>query len=75
MTDSDYGGEDGGGEGGGLLNYKGIYFNDDPNSKFTDPVTGAHFEFKDMCARLNQVVKWRRAMEKQILSSLMPKEK
>ena len=41
------------GEGeGDLMNYKGIYFNDDPNSKFTDPETGAHFQFRDMCQRL-----------------------
>ena len=50
------------------MNYKGIYFNDDANSKFTDPETGAHFAFKDMCARLNYVLKWRRQMEKQILN-------
>ena len=30
-------------EEGDLMNYKGIYFNDDPNSKFTCPETGAHF--------------------------------
>ena len=56
------------------MNYKGIYFNDDPNSKFTDPETGAHFAFKDMCARLNHVLKWRRQMEKQILNQLLPKQ-
>ena len=38
------------------MNYKGIYFNDDPNTKYTDPVTGAHFEFRDMCKRLNKVL-------------------
>lgn len=43
VADSDSGGE------GDLMNYKGIYFNDDPNSKFTDPETGAHFQFRDMC--------------------------
>ena len=67
MADSDSGGEHDG-EGGGLMNYKGIYFNDDPNSKYTDPETGAHFAFKDMCARLNYVLKWRRQIEKQILN-------
>ena len=39
-------------EEGDLMNYKGIYFNDDPNSKFTCPETGAHFQFRDMCQRL-----------------------
>ena len=38
------------------MNYKGIYFNDDQNSKYTCPVTGAHFEFKDMCNRMKKVV-------------------
>ena len=47
VADSDSG--DGEGD---LMNYKGIYFNDDPNSKFTDPETGAHFQFRDMCQRL-----------------------
>ena len=47
MADSDTEGE------GNLLNYKGIYFNDDPNSKYTCPRTGAHFEFNDMCNRLD----------------------
>lgn len=50
-SDNDYGNE-GKNEEGGLLNYKGIYFGDDPNTKYTDPETGAHFEFKDMCKRL-----------------------
>ena len=44
VADSDSG--DGEGD---LMNYKGIYFNDDPNSKFTCPETGAHFQFRDMC--------------------------
>ena len=64
-SDNDYGNE-GKAEEGGLLNYKGIYFGDDPNTKYTDPETGAHFEFKDMCKRLTQVVKWRREYEQKI---------
>ena len=50
------------------MNYKGIYFNDDPNSKYTCPVTGAHFEFKDMCNRLKKVVQWRVIFENKLLS-------
>ena len=50
----------------GLMNYKGIYFNDDPNNKYTCPVTGAHFEFNDMCDRLNLILKLRRAHEQKI---------
>ena len=37
------------------MNYKGIYFGDD-NQKYTDPETGAHFDFGDMCRRLNRVL-------------------
>ena len=69
VADSDSG--DGEGD---LMNYKGIYFNDDPNSKFTCPDTGAHFQFRDMCQRLQQVLKWRKAMEKQIHNQLMLKQ-
>jgi hypothetical protein len=42
-----------------LINYKGIYFNDDPGQKQTDPETGAHFIFKDMCRRLQFVLEKR----------------
>jgi len=44
-------------KGGGeeLLNYKGMYFNDDTGNKNIDPTTGAHFLWKDMCMRLNKV--------------------
>ena len=38
-------------------NYKGIYFNDDPGQKYQDPETGAHFEYRDMCRRLNTLIK------------------
>ena len=53
-------------EAGKLMNYKGIYFNDDPNAKYTCPKTGAHFAFHDMCDRLNQVIKWRKVYEQKI---------
>lgn len=48
------------------MNYKGIYFEDDPNNKYTCPKTGAHFEFNDMCNRLGQVIKWRKVYEQKI---------
>jgi hypothetical protein len=51
-----------------LMNYKGIYFNDDPNSKYTCPVTGAHFEPEDMRRRLKKVVAWRRVYEQNLAS-------
>ena len=43
-----------------LMNYKGIFINEEPKigqDKIADPVTGAHFEFKDVCKRLNQVIR------------------
>lgn len=33
-------------------NFKGIYFNDDPNRKYQDPETGCHFEYFDLCRRM-----------------------
>jgi hypothetical protein len=39
-----------------LINYKGMYFNDDTGNKNMDPVTGAHFIYKDMCRRLKTVM-------------------
>ena len=45
----------GDGEGDDLINYKGIYFNDDVGQKYQDPDNGAHFEFKDMCKRLQKL--------------------
>jgi len=56
---------------GGLMNYKGIYFNDDPNSKYTCPKTGAHFEFNDMCGRLGDIIKWRKIYEQKIAAYTM----
>jgi len=56
---------------GGLMNYKGIYFNDDPNSKYTCPQTGAHFEFNDMCGRLGDIIKWRKIYEQKIAAYTM----
>lgn len=37
-------------------NYKGIYIDEEPGQKYTDPETGAHFEFKDVCRRLQRVM-------------------
>lgn len=37
-----------------LNNYKGIYF-DDENEKYQCPVTGAHFKFEDLGARLERI--------------------
>ena len=58
-------------EGANMMNYKGIYFNDDPNNKYTCPRTGAHFEFNDMCGRLGQVIKWRKVYEHKIAAYAM----
>ena len=36
-------------------NYKGIFYDDDPTTKYQDPETGAHFDFNDICGRLAQI--------------------
>jgi hypothetical protein len=38
-----------------LINYKGIYFEDDSGQKYQCPETGAHFEYLDMYRRLKKV--------------------
>jgi hypothetical protein len=35
-----------------LINYKGIYMEEGSGDKYTCPITGAHFEFRDMCLRI-----------------------
>eukprot|EP00347_Sterkiella_histriomuscorum_P023433 403334660 len=45
-----------------LTKYKGIYYNDE-NKKFQDDETGAHFEFGDLCNRLQGVMQWRLKLE------------
>ena len=42
-----------------LINYKGMYFNDDTTTKNIDDATGAHFEFHDMCKRLKNLIETR----------------
>lgn len=45
-----------------LLNYKGIYAeNNDDESKYTCPITGAHFEFNEMCKRMRTQIGPKRA--------------
>ena len=39
-----------------LKNYKGIYANDENTQKYQCPITGAHFEVKDLCRRLSKVI-------------------
>ncbi len=36
-------------------NYKGMFFQDDPGQKYQDEETGAHFEYRDMCRRLDRL--------------------
>jgi hypothetical protein len=47
-------------------NYKGIYFGDDANKKYTCPDSGAHFKFSDMCQRMIKIHEKRQAYEKYI---------
>lgn len=46
-------------------NFKGIYFGD-KTEKFTDPVTGAHFEFEDFCKRLVKLKVYRKKIDKRL---------
>ena len=39
-----------------LLNYKGEYY-DNPSEKYQDPITGAHFRYKDVYQRLLYLIK------------------
>lgn len=36
-------------------NYKGIFYDDDPTTKYQDPETGAHFDFDDIWMRLSKI--------------------
>ena len=69
VDEDEYGGEEGEGEdeeGQDLNNYKGIYFQDDTGKKFTDPETGAHYQYQDMCQRISKLMVERAAIDKQI---------
>lgn len=41
-----------------LLNYKGMFFEQE-HPKYIDPETGCHFEYYDLCKRLNLIRKER----------------
>ena len=47
-------------------NFKGIYFQDDPNKKYTDPETGAHFEYFDLCKRMAKLKELRKKIDKEL---------
>lgn len=47
-------------------NFKGIYFNDDPNRKYQCPETGAHFEYYDLCKRMNKLKELRKQIDKEL---------
>ena len=44
-------------------NFKGIYFDEDPNRKFQDPDTGCHFEYNDLCKRLAKLKVLRKKLD------------
>jgi hypothetical protein len=44
-------------------NYRGIYCDEEPGQKFSDPETGAHFEFQDMCTRIGQIDNDRKSVQ------------
>lgn len=43
--------------------FKGIYFDDDPNRKFQDPVSGCHFEYYDLCKRMVKLKTLRKKLD------------
>lgn len=47
-------------------NFKGIYFDEDPNRKYQDPDTGCHFEYYDLCKRLAKLKQLRRKLDEQL---------
>ena len=47
-------------------NFKGIYFNEDPDSKYIDEVTGAHFTHVDMCERLQKIAELQQRYEQRL---------
>jgi hypothetical protein len=50
-----------------FANYKGIYAEEnDADQKYTCPVTGAHFEFTDVCRRLMKVIEKRKPHEAEL---------
>ena len=48
-----------------FANYKGIYAEEEGDQKYTCPITGAHFEFNDLCRRMNKILLHRKRLEEQ----------
>ena len=44
-------------------NFKGIYYNEDPNRKYQDPETGCHFDYFDLCKRLAYLKEKRKVLD------------
>ena len=57
-----------------LKNYKGIYANEDNGQKYQCPLTGAHFEVKDLCRRLTKVLETRRPIAEEELYKPVPQQ-
>jgi len=47
-------------------NFKGIYFDEDPNRKYQDPDTGCHFEYYDLCKRLAKLKDQRKIIDREL---------
>jgi len=41
-----------------LNNYKGIFYNDETVNRYEDPITGAHFDYFEMCKTLKALQKY-----------------
>lgn len=52
-------------------NYKGIYADEDAGQKYTCPVTGAHFEPRDLCKRIYKVIDKRMPLQYELYGQNM----
>lgn len=57
-----------------IINYKGVYQAEEHHEKYSCPLTGAHFQFKDLCLRLTKIELWRKAYLQAIRSDLTESE-
>ena len=57
-----------------FANYKGIYAEEESDQKYTCPVTGAHFEFNDVCRRMAKILASRKRIEEQELLKIQKKQ-
>lgn len=55
-----------------LNNFKGIFYGDNDTKKYTDPKTGAHFEYNDLVKRMMHLKEKRKILDRKL--GLPPEE-